>query len=301
MIEIPERLAGLVVVVSVSGGKDSAACVLALREAGVEARYVFANTGWEAPETYAHLEIMERTLGITIARVGRPGGMREAIRRRAGFPARMQRWCTRELKVDPLREHHDALAEELGAETCSVVGIRAEESQARAGAEVFGFDDRWGGYVWRPLLRWSVSEVLAIHHRHGLPVNALYQRGHDRVGCWPGMYSSKEQIRLWAEHDPASVAEVAELERWAENERERRNVETPGRYAHGITSFFQSRTEVRREGRRVFLPMHVDELVAWASTAHGGRQGVLIREAPDSGCFRWGLCDPPSVEPTPED
>lgn len=268
--------------------------LLALREAGIPHRAVFADTGWEAPETYAHLAELERILGLTIARVGVPGGMRAKIRERAGFPARTQRWCTRMLKVEPLREYHDA----LGVETISVVGLRAEESDARARLPEFEFDDRWGGYVWRPLIRWTVADVLAIHHRHGVPVNPLYRRGHSRVGCWPCIYASKEQIRLWAQDDPASVAEVAALERECEALRAARNAETPGRYAHDIASFFQSREQKTdpATGRRVFLPVHVDEVVRWSQTTHGGKQLALIREAADSGCFRWGMCDPPSAE-----
>ena len=296
-VDVPDRLAGLTIIVSVSGGKDSAACVLALREANIEARYVFADTGWEAPETYEHLADMERVLGITITRVGKPGGMRAAIAARAGFPARMQRWCTRELKIDPILAYHSAIAEELGTDTCSVVGLRAEESEARARMDTFGFDDRWGGFVWRPILRWPVAEVLAIHHRHGLSVNPLYRRGHSRVGCWPCIYSSKDEIRLWADSDPSGVAEIAALERSCEEERARRNIATPGRYTSDKASFFQSReVSTDASGKRVYLPMHVEQVVAWSRTARGGKQGILVREDPDSGCFRWGLCDPPSTD-----
>lgn len=283
-----------VFVVSVSGGKDSTATLLAMIEAGIPFRAVFADTGWEAPETYDHLGVIERELGITIDRVGVPGGMRAKIRARAGFPARMQRWCTRELKVEPLRAYHDA----IDGETVSVVGLRAEESEARAAMAVFEFDQRWGGYVWRPILNWSVTDVLAIHHRFGVPVNPLYKRGHSRVGCWPCIYASKEQIRLWAEQDPASVAEIAALETECESLRAERNAVEPGRYSHTEASYFQSRRASKGpDGKRVYLPMAVAEVVAWSKTAAGGAQGVLIREAPDSGCFRWGMCEPPSEEP----
>lgn len=293
-IRLPDGHTDSVVVASVSGGKDSTAMLLALREAGIPHRAVFADTGWEAPETYAYLAALERILGISIDRVGVPGGMRAKIRARAGFPSRMQRWCTRELKVEPLRAYHDA----FGVETISVVGLRAEESEARARMPEFECDGRWGGYVWRPLIRWTVADVLAIHHRHCVPVNPLYKRGHSRVGCWPCIYASKDQIRLWAQDDPASVAEVAALERECEALRAERNAETPERYAHGIASFFQSREQTHdpATGRRVFLPVHVDEVVRWSTTSHGGKQLVLLREDPDSGCFRWGMCEPPSTE-----
>lgn len=107
---LPAEGAGLQVVASVSGGKDSTALILALREAEIPARYVFADTGWEAPETYEYLVTLRARLGITIDVVRcKTGGMRESVRARAGFPGRMQRWCTKELKLEPLRAYHDAL------------------------------------------------------------------------------------------------------------------------------------------------------------------------------------------------
>ena len=285
-------------IVSVSGGKDSTATLLAMREADIPHRAVFADTGWEAPETYDYLATLERLLGITIDRVGVPGGMRAKIRARAGFPARMQRWCTRELKVEPLRAYHDRVIAEAGSDTVSVVGLRAEESEARAKMPVFGFDDRWGGYVWRPLIAAPVADVLALHHRHGVPVNPLYKRGHSRVGCWPCIYASKDQIRLWAQDDPDSVREVAAMEIECESTRAERNAETPGRYAHEVASFFQSRESTKdpATGKRVYLPVHVAHVVEWAQTDRGGRQMVLLREDSDSGCFRWGMCEPPVKE-----
>lgn len=295
-IVLPDAAKDLVVIASVSGGKDSTALVCALREAEIPARYVFADTGWEAAETYEYLDTLRRVLGITIDVVGAPGGMRAKIRARAGFPARMQRWCTRELKVFPLREYHDAICEREDTDTVSVVGIRAEESETRAKMALFEDDPRWGGYVWRPLLHWTVAEVLAIHHRHGVPVNPLYQRGHSRVGCWPCIYASKEEIRQWAEHDPASVAEVRSLELECEALRVERNGETPGRYTHDIARFFQSRETAKIDGKRVYLPMHVDAVVEWSKTDRGGKQFPLVREDPDSGCFRWGMCEPPTKE-----
>lgn len=160
----------------------------------------------------------------------------------------------------------------------------------------FERDDSRDLYVWRPLLLWTVAEVLAIHHRHGVPVNPLYKRGHGRVGCWPCIYSSKEEVRLWAKHDPARVAEVAALELECETLRAERNAETPGRYKHSVASFFQSREATKVAGKRVYLPVHVDRVVEWSQTSHGGKQMQLIREESDGGCFRWGLCEPPTRE-----
>jgi hypothetical protein len=52
-------------------------------------------------------------------------------------------------------------------------------------------------------------------------------------------------------------------------------------------TFFQSR--VSNGGT-----MPIDAVVAWSRTARGGKQLPLLEEPPDGGCFRWGLCEPPS-------
>lgn len=321
-IQLPPEGDGLQVIASVSGGKDSTALILALREAGISARYVFADTGWEAPETYAYLDTLRSVLDIVIDVVrAASGGMRESVKTRARFPGRMQRWCTAELKITPLRAYHDALisADPHRADTVNAMGIRGDESPARNQALMWEDDAEWGGYLWRPLLRWSIEDVLLIHRRHGLPVNPLYQRGHNRVGCYPCIYASKPEIKLVAKYAPYRIVEIRELEKFCTDERVIRNDVDPERYKHPIASFFQSRSGRRVEAcklagteghdcgdpdalewpatcvvKRKLVdapPMQIDEIVAWARTDRGGRQLPMFEEAPTGGCMRWGLCE----------
>lgn len=284
-ITVPEQVRSgeLLVVASVSGGKDSTALILALREADVPARSVFADTQWEAPETYAYLDTLREKLGIVIDVVGVEGGMPAKIAKRAGFPSRIQRWCTRELKIEPLRDYHDA----TGVETVSVMGVRAEESLSRSRMCEWEDDDEWGGYVWRPLLAWPVEDVIAIHHRHGVPMNPLYLRGHGRVGCYPCIFSQKEEIRLIAEHAPERIDAIRRLELEMDALRVERNVEKPGRYAHMLATFFMSID--RRK------PNQIDAVVDWSRTSRGGKQLPLLPEPPTGGCMRWGMCEPPEA------
>lgn len=294
-----------VVVVSMSGGKDSTATALRVIESGLSARYVFADTQWEAQETYDYLDMLRDRLGITIDVVGKPGGMRAAIAGRAGFPSRVQKWCTDELKMQPLRAYHDRVAEESQADTINVVGVRAQESSARAKLPEWEFSDEWRGYVWRPIIHLPLEEVLAIHHRHGIPVNPLYQQGHSRVGCYPCIQENKEGIELISRRSPERIDEIEVYEIESSAERARRNAENPGRYAGEVATFFQqSEVVLGDDGKPILLengkpkrrgvPFPIRDAVAWSRTSRGGVQLRMLDSAPSGGCFRWGLCEPPS-------
>jgi 3'-phosphoadenosine 5'-phosphosulfate sulfotransferase (PAPS reductase)/FAD synthetase len=340
-LTIPSGHESSILIVSMSGGKDSTATALRVIESGLPARYVFADTGWEAQETYDYLDMLRERLGITIDVVSENGGMVGAIRARAGFPARKQRWCTRMLKVNGIRAYHDALMEAEGVDTVSVVGIRAEESTDRAKMPVFGFDDLWGGYVWRPMIAATIEDVLTIHHRHGIPVNPLYRKGFSRVGCNPCIYATKEEIALTAEHFPQRINQIRELESECTSLRLQRNEVEPDRYEHEAATFFQAKmvdhytrqrmwvptpTTLSKKGKLippkgrlssqqeappadakgpgswrdvrvpVYKPMGIDDIVSWSHTSRGGRQLKVIREEPEGGCFRWGMCEAPTKE-----
>lgn len=269
-VSVPRQIRGLHLVLAISGGKDSAACALAMREAGLDFTMAFADTGWESPVTYEHLDYLETKLG-KIHRVKADMQMVGQIRHRKGFPSRMQRWCTRKLKIEPLRAFHDS----LGDDTVNVAGIRGSESATRAAMPECEDDDKWGGWVWRPIIRWTVPMVLDIHHRHGVEVNPLYRDGHNRVGCYPCIYANKGDIRLVADNSPGRIEEIRQLE--AEMSEVRGEA----------TTFFQAKNP------KLGI-VDIDRVVAWARTPHGNTKRQLdILPPPNGGCFRWGMCDPP--------
>lgn len=283
--ELRERLAGRRVVASVSGGKDSAAMSLHLRELGIEHDRVFADTGWEADETIAYVrDVLPRVIG-PIAWVRADRQMEEICLDKAMFPSKRRRWCTELLKVVPIREFMRGLGED--ARIVSVVGIRAEESEARARYPEWephppgmsGLDVE----TWRPLLAWPFADVVAIHKRHGLAPNPLYLWGAERVGCWPCVYARKSEIELIARRDPERIRRLRVLE-------QRVGALAAERYEPimGAPAWFQSQKE-DADGRYPMVP--IDDVVEWARTARGGVQFELFAPPEDDGCMRWGLCE----------
>ena len=46
--------------------------------------------------------------------------------------------------------------------------------------------------------------------------------------------------------------------------------------------------------------MHIDQIVEWSRTAHGGKQTVIFPEPPNGGGMRYGMCEPPTTEAAPD-
>lgn len=293
-------------VLSLSGGKDSVAAALHLREQGIEHVRVFMDTGWEHPDLYRHLDYLEAELGPidriradvpTIADevltqveaieglVGRsPSPFVRWVVAKGMFPSRVRRFCTQELKIRPFLRWVDA----LDADIVNVVGVRAAESLARSrlperelmpGAEHIE--------VWRPLIRWTEDDVIAIHHRHNIRPCPLYLRGSTRVGCWPCIQANKEQLRQLGKDD-RRVEALRQLETLVGTMARARAV-ARGETLEDPPTMFQS-VKRDKDGRRARIP--IDTVLEWSRTKRGGRQMALDAGwGEEAGCVRWGMCE----------
>jgi 3'-phosphoadenosine 5'-phosphosulfate sulfotransferase (PAPS reductase)/FAD synthetase len=128
-------------VVSISGGKDSTALLLyALNNLQVdpvdEIIPVFFDTGWEHDDTYEYLDYLEKKLNIKIIKIQNEiGGMRELALHKKFMPNRMMRYCTEELKQKPFKKwiYENFVSKDI--DFISLIGIRRDESKARADYE----------------------------------------------------------------------------------------------------------------------------------------------------------------------
>jgi hypothetical protein len=118
-------------VLSLSGGKDSSALAIYLRDRIPDLRYVFCDTHKELPETYRFLDNLEAKLGKPIIRLSDERGFDHWLKLYGNYlPSSNMRWCTKMLKIKPFEKW---VEEELHNEPVLMyVGIRADEDQRKA-------------------------------------------------------------------------------------------------------------------------------------------------------------------------
>jgi len=106
-----------------SGGKDSAALAIYMRDKIPEMEYFFADTGAELPETLEFVDLMEDYLGKPISRLNSGRGFDYYLKLNGNFlPTARSRWCTTNLKLKPFENF-------VGDDpVISYVAIRADEA-----------------------------------------------------------------------------------------------------------------------------------------------------------------------------
>ena len=180
-----------------------------------------------------------------------------------------------------------------------MIGIRAEESKARALMTEWEFAPRWGLDVWRPLIDWPVEKVIAIHQRHGVKPCRLYlEQNADRVGCYPCIYSRKAEIRDMSQHSPQRIDLIERLEAQVEKLARQRLAakgETLESRGMGAPGWFQTPQRTKRQdGSSSGECWPISKVVKWSRTTRGGSMDQLeLFTDPHGhqGCVRWGMCD----------
>jgi 3'-phosphoadenosine 5'-phosphosulfate sulfotransferase (PAPS reductase)/FAD synthetase len=294
-------------IVSVSGGKDSTALLLLAIERQTENLQAwFADTGHEHQQTYEYIDYLSnkvwpiktikadfsaqisrkrefvatkwREQGVpedrvlkaleTLVPTGNP--FLDLCLWKGRFPSTKARFCSEELKRNPIVEAQIELLD-AGNEIWSWQGVRADESLARRDLPEL---DEVGGGLWnyRPILKWTADDCFAMHKKHGIKHNPLYEQGMGRVGCMPCIHARKDELLEISKRFPEEVERVARWERLVSAASKRGS----STFGVGVDVSVSS----------------IYSVVEWAKTSHGGKQYDFLRMEEGPSCSSiYGLCE----------
>lgn len=152
-----------------SGGKDSVALKHLATLAGVEVSWVYNSTTFDPPELVRFIDEFHKDV------VWNPPARGNFFRRmveKGVIPTRRVRWC-----CDEYKERRSPKGSVL------LMGIRAEESPARAQWKEVDIHTRTGRDVVLPLLHWDSEFLWEFIRKEKIPYCSLYDEGFHRLGC----------------------------------------------------------------------------------------------------------------------
>jgi 3'-phosphoadenosine 5'-phosphosulfate sulfotransferase (PAPS reductase)/FAD synthetase len=183
-------------IVALSGGKDSTAMALHLRELypSIDFVFVITPTGAELPPMNDHWKSLERLLGKPLTRVSPGYTLLDLTKRERMLPNFRARFCTKSLKIIPflawVSKHLPAV---------SYVGLRFDEEE-RTGIETTDFGESFSTRFPLREWKWGICEVLQYLNKKGVTIpertdcdRCFYQTLHEWWVLWkeyPERYAS---------------------------------------------------------------------------------------------------------------
>lgn len=202
-------------VLGISGGKDSAALAIYMRDnyPELDIEYFFTDTGKELPEVYEYLMKLEGYLGKPIHHINPNRDFDFWLKQHNNYlPSSQARWCTIKMKLKPFKEWVDKFLDD-GYKVYSYVAIRSDE-EYRTGYQsteenlitVLPFRDDG---IDKP----GVFDILK---NSGLDIPAYYE-WRSRSGCTFCFFQRKiEWVGLLDRH-PEAFQEAMDYEKTAED------------------------------------------------------------------------------------
>mgnify|MGYP001224209225 CR=1 FL=1 len=251
-------------VLGISGGKDSAALAIYMRDnyPELDIDYFFTDTGKELPEVYDYLSKLEGYLGKPISRINPDRDFDFWLMQHNNFlPSPQARWCTIQMKLRPFEEWVKTFLDE-GYTVYSYVAIRSDE-EYRTG--YLSNDENLK--VKLPFREDGIDKqgVLNILEFSGLGLPKYYE-WRSRSGCTFCFYQRKIEWVGLLERHPEAFEEAKAYEKQAMDNHsaftwsERESLEEladPERIAQ-IKADYEKRLE-RAKKRRIANPLRADE------------------------------------------
>jgi 3'-phosphoadenosine 5'-phosphosulfate sulfotransferase (PAPS reductase)/FAD synthetase len=132
--------------------------------------------------------------------------------------------------------------------------------------------------IYRPIHKWTVDEVFAIHKKHGIEPNPLYKLGMGRVGCMPCVNCSKGELLEISKRFPEHIDRIEAWEKLVGQISKRQSA-----------TFF----EIDGDNETAYERGNIRKKIEWSQTLRGGKKIDLfaIFEEPAACSSAYGLCE----------
>lgn len=203
------------------------------------------------------------------------------------FPSSKAAFCSEELKRNQIINEVQKPLIDAGYDVISWQGVRRDESLRRSllsenelkktfanGAELWNY---------RPILDWTAEDCFAMHRKHGIKHNPLYEMGMGRVGCMPCINCRKDELLEISKRFPEVIDRIREWEAAVISASKR----------GGATFFAAANKGENLSVEQAVEIANIDAVVEWAKTSHGGKQYDFVRMADDGPVCSsiYGLCE----------
>ena len=198
-------------VISLSGGKDSIAMTLMMHERGEKIDgIIYADTGWDFPETHEEIARLEEMIKVKVTRVNLAHGFRywmfdhivEHLRDVGchvgyGWPSHRARWCTTK-KVRALDKYRKGT---WGNTSVGCIGLTVDERRNRREGNRY------------PLVEYKVTQEKALSYclSRGFTWGGLYDTFR-HVSCFCCPLQGKKELKILRQHRPELWQEMLEMD-----------------------------------------------------------------------------------------
>ncbi|ACS44022.1 phosphoadenosine phosphosulfate reductase family protein [Methylorubrum extorquens] len=223
---------GALFAVNHSAGKDSQVLLQVVREVVPADQIVVIHADLSEVEwngTLEHARKDSEGLEFRVVKARYKDGSTKTLlnlaEKREMFPDKANRWCTSDLKRDPIARAIRAYLEEPGKEhlkaskiVVSCMGMRADESPDRAKLLPFERNERASNskrewYDWLPIHDMKLEQVWKVLEAKGRDPHWAYKVGMSRLSCAFCILSNKSDLRTAALYNPELFKTYVELER----------------------------------------------------------------------------------------